>query len=62
MFDTLEEHLFISEVSLDLAAALLKNLCHNLSAKLICRVCKDVCDFKYDAVKEVWVIEYSIIL
>lgn len=58
MLDALEKHFFVGQVCFDLATALLENLGDNLRAQLICRVCKDICDFEDDAVEELRVLEH----
>ena len=57
MLDSLEEHLLVGEVRLNLPAALLEDLCHDLRAKLICRVCEDVGHFQNNAVEELRILQ-----
>ena len=57
MLYSLKKDLFVGQVGLYLPAALLENLGHDLGPKLICRVCEYICNFKYDAVEELGILE-----
>ena len=57
MLDSLEEHLLVGEIRLNLSAALLEDLSHDLRAKLICRVCEDVGHFQNNTVEELRILQ-----
>ena len=57
MFDTLQKDLFVRQIGFNLTTAFLENLGHYLGPELICRVCKYICNFKYNAVKKLRVLQ-----
>ena len=56
VLDSLEEDLLVGQECFDLGAALLENLCDNLSTKLVCRVRKDVGHLEDDAVEKLGIL------
>ena len=57
MLDSLQKDLFVCEVCLNLARALLKDLSNDLCSQLVRGVCEHVCHLENNAVEELWVLQ-----